>query len=266
LASKSNHGEAQFQLSPALPSATWAELTGFAAGDCDHASVDAALLRLAGATTAEDRFEILRRLVEYWHGPVEAEDGMKQEELSGFQLPLPLLWWYRWAGNRKEIMSGQNHLLLPKELQVVDNRLLFYVENQGVYHWATMPEGNDPPVFGRYSDCDSWQLEGIRLSEHLILACLFEAIVCHSSYGASTAWLEKDKFSEIVQHIPPLSVEGWRWPGRMRFYAGCGAFMCASSNEDRNKIEHSIWIGAKTEKPLQFLKPYLDTDWEYVAV
>jgi hypothetical protein len=25
-------------------------------------------------------------------------------------------------------------------------------------------------------------------------------------------------------------------------------------------------LGAKTEQPIQFLKPYLDDDWEYIAV
>jgi len=27
-----------------------------------------------------------------------------------------------------------------------------------------------------------------------------------------------------------------------------------------------VSIGAKTEHPLQFLKPYVDGDWDYVAI
>ncbi len=30
--------------------------------------------------------------------------------------------------------------------------------------------------------------------------------------------------------------------------------------------EAQVWIGAKTEHPLRFLKPFIDDDWEYVAV
>jgi len=43
--------------------------------------------------------------------------------------------------------------------------------------------------------------------------------------------------------------------------------MCATENGEVNgKQGYSIHIGAKTDHPLQFLKPYLDDRWEYVAV
>jgi hypothetical protein len=29
---------------------------------------------------------------------------------------------------------------------------------------------------------------------------------------------------------------------------------------------YSVWIGAKTEHPLQFLKPFINKEWEYIAV
>jgi len=263
-----NHGEARFQLSPALPSALWAELGGLRAGDDDYASVDVALDCLRGSTTVEDRFWVLQQLTHYWHGPIRSEDGMTPEELKAFRLPLPLLWWYGWAGNRAEIMSGQNFLFSPKDdfrkLRVEEGRLLFYIENQAVYEWATLPDGSDPPVFG--PNRGSWQPEDISLSEHLIAACLFEAVIFHSPYGASTSWLEQEKFDRIVETVPPLAIGTWRWPEATRFYAGGGAFMYACKNRIRGETAFSIWIGAKTEHPLQFLKPYLDEHWEYVAV
>src|SRR5690348_6424194 len=111
-----------------------------------------------------------------------------------------------------------------------------------------------------------WTCEKVRLSEHLILACLFEAIMCHANYGASAAWLDEDKLATVVEHIPPLAIPPWRWLGS-RFFARGGAFMCAAENgADKGKKYHSVWIGAKTEHPLQFLKPLLDESWEYVAV
>jgi hypothetical protein len=36
--------------------------------------------------------------------------------------------------------------------------------------------------------------------------------------------------------------------------------------EIQGKQGYSVWIEAKTEHPLQFLKPFIDDDWEYVAV
>jgi hypothetical protein len=70
--------------------------------------------------------------------------------------------------------------------------------------------------------------------------------------------LNEDKLSEITSRIPPLAIAPWRWEGS-RFFAGQGAFMWTT--------EHGyMWIGAKTEHPLQFLKPHVDGDWVYVAI
>ena len=43
--------------------------------------------------------------------------------------------------------------------------------------------------------------------------------------------------------------------------------MCAAENgEDKGKKHYSVNVAAKTEHPLQFLKPLLDDSWEYVAL
>jgi hypothetical protein len=63
----------------------------------------------------------------------------------------------------------------------------------------------------------------------------------------------------------------------MRFFAGGGAFMFAAENgvgkpygkksyRRDAKRYYSVHIGAKTEAPLQFLKPLIDDRWEYVAL
>jgi hypothetical protein len=170
-------------------------------------------------------------------------------------------------------MSGKNHLFVPHDLErkygqltVKDGRLYFYAENQGVYQWSTLPHGEDPPVFGRYGGRGRWGHERIRLSEHLIVMCLFEAIMCHADYGASAAWLDEDKFDAVARNIPPLAIRPWRWM-QTRFFIGQGAFMCAAANGAVNgKKGYSVWIGAKTEQPLRFLKSYLDDRWEYIAL
>ncbi len=51
------------------------------------------------------------------------------------------------------------------------------------------------------------------------------------------------------------------------FYAGGGAFMFTQGDgEYAGERGRSVWIGAKTEHPLQCLKPYIDDSWDYVAV
>ena len=52
-----------------------------------------------------------------------------------------------------------------------------------------------------------------------------------------------------------------------RFYARGGAFMFTMSNgEIDGRPGGSVWIGAKTEYPLRFVKPFIDKDWDYVAL
>jgi hypothetical protein len=274
-----SHGKAFFGLVPALPSAVWERLGGLQLGDLDFTAVDRALDRLRCPLTAEDRFGVLQQLVKYWHGPIQAEDGMGDAEIGSVPLPMPLRWWYRWAGKRTEVMGGQNILWVPRDYghshlmrALKDGRLIFYSENQGVYQWSTPPRGDDPPVFGRWGCKGRWAQERITISEHLILMCLFEAVCCHANYNASIAWLEEDRFNEIFKHIPPVAIRPWRWL-ETRFFVGQGVFVCTAENRHPQKNyragekrHYSVWVGAKTEHPLQFLKPFLDDKWEYVAI
>jgi hypothetical protein len=184
-------------------------------------SIDRALDKLRGPTTVQERLGVLQELVQFWHGPIGPGDGIADGEVVGIAMPQPLRWWYRWAGKRDEILSGQNILREPRELEVEDGLLCFYLENQGVYEWGTLPDGDDPPVFGRYSDANPWEgrqdnslpwkPENLRLSEHLILACLFEAVFCHAEYSASAAWLDERTLAEISKTIPPIAIGPWGW-------------------------------------------------------
>src|SRR5262249_32313011 len=137
---------ASFTLRPALPSSLWVRFGGHPLGNLDFTSLDRALNSLRGHTSVEDRLGVLQQLVEFWHDTIKPTDGFGDAELADVPLPLPLRWWYRWAGKRTEIMSGQNFLFRPVDkywqLAVEDDHLLFYSENQGVYHWSTLTHGD----------------------------------------------------------------------------------------------------------------------------
>ena len=258
------------ELEPALGITGWLPFEGLGPSKLKFDSIDLALDRLGQPTLIEDRLSVLQHVVNYWHGPIRPKDGMSDAELAGSCLPAALRWWYGWAGRRSEIMSGQNFLLAPRGDQrqpfMVDDRLLFYVENQYVYQWSTLPDGDDPPLFGRYENNHSWEREGVRISEHLILACLFEAVMRHARFRASAAWLDEDKFAAVVEHIPPLAIAPWRWLGS-RFFARNGAFMCAGINgTDRGKKYYSVRIGAKSPRLLRFLRPLLNETWECAEI
>jgi len=260
-----NFGKAYFHLDPTLPSEVYQDLGGYDPGDTNHAELDRLLGSLDAETSKEHRLEVLKHLVEYWHGPIGPSDGYSAEELEGIALPETLRSWFQWAGKRDGIMSGENRLLAPGESEMKDGLLVFYVENQWCYEWGTLPEGDDPPVFGREPG-NRWEPEGLRLSEHLVLACMYEAITCHARYGAYNEWLPQDRIEQIVQHIPALPLNPWGWLGETRFFAHAGAFMHVMVFDNGEENGGSVMIGAKTEHPLAFLKPMIDGLWEYVSV
>src|SRR6202034_116352 len=71
-----DRGLACYGLTPTLPSRVWVELGGLRLGDVDVATLDSALDRLRQPTTVQDRLDVLRQLVNFWHGPIRPEDGM----------------------------------------------------------------------------------------------------------------------------------------------------------------------------------------------
>jgi hypothetical protein len=219
----------------------------------DDAALDDSLSRLQGNRSVHDRLTTLRRLAEYWHGAFQPEDGLAEHEFHGWRLPMPLRWWFQVAGRRSSVLSHQNHLLRPdrsgwESLQLVEGgKLLFYTENQGVYLWSTAPEGDDPPVWGRFNENGvPWTEEGMTLSEFLVGICLFEAIM-QAPFGAAAAWAEQQALDKIVAKLPPLPLVPWRWPSfPSRFFGSSGAFMFACPNDDnRGNAAFSIWVGAK---------------------
>lgn len=231
-----------------------------------YSELEKILALLAHNPTTSDRKLVLQQLVQYWHGPITSDDGMSEDWLNQFKIPAPLRWWYSWAGKRTSIMSGQNKLLFPNEYETEGKRTIFYYENQGVYEWATLLKGEDPPVFGRYNHETEWNDEGICLTEHLIFMCLFEAIMCHSPWGASISHLEDEKLAELVKAIPQIPIKGWRWFDEQSFHFKDGAFMCIARYECSNGIGNTVYIGAKERTSLQVLVPFIDDNWEHVAI
>ncbi len=236
--------------------------------------VDQALGRLAGKSTPADRFTILKTLVEYWHGPILPADGFASEELAGIALPAPLESWYRWAGKRNDILSGQDTLATPipnpqaYSLKNENGYLFFHSENQGVWDRATFPRWEDPPVFTRVDERSPLIPEAVTLSEHLILICIFEAILGEhtSPYHASASCLHPGALEVVTGHLTRVALPAWEVPADTRFFYGNGAFACVMLNsffkDGKNSECFTVFLGSKTSEALAFIKPHLDDTWE----
>ena len=261
--SRTGQARVEFPLTPALPWRYLSDITGVTTIVGDFGPVEAALSRLDGSTTAAERFQVLQTLVEYWRGPIVEGDGYREEELVGIDMPDVLRWWYRWAGKREEVMSNQNFLRNPGALELTEEGdLLFYIENQGCNLWAVPLIGEDPLVrMQENSPGAPWQTEQVRLTEHLIIACLFEAVIA-CPYGAM-AMIPKAVLEEIVKTVQPLPLSPWLWFSTC-VYCSNGVAMSAMSL-DRDCC--TVWIGSLTEQPVQFLKPFVnEEDWMYVSI
>jgi hypothetical protein len=239
-------------------------------GDFEAAKLDRLLRDFAALESVDSRLETLRRLIEYWHGPLRPGLGLSDEELQGKPLPRPLRWWYQLGGRRDGVMGGQNFLLAPHELTIDDEgRLTFYVENQAVYLWSTLADGDDPPVWGKFGGTDqAWAEEGMRLTEFLVEICLFEAIFS-APFGAAAGCATESTLARLRGELTPLPLSPWRWPNYpSQFFAREGAFMFAAPYDDCGEpVAFSVWIGAKTAGPLTFLNGIVDDrEWEYVAL
>lgn len=227
-------------------------------------TLDKQLARLADETTLEERFEILKTLVEYWRGEIEPSDAYSPDELEGISIPAALENWFLWAGKFTNIMNGQNFLLEPSELDTCSIPFIFHEENQYCYVWATTNEEEDPPVYGREDESDPWQLEGLRVSEHLILTCIFESILHCADHRVRIGWLEEPQVAFLREHIPPVPLSPWHWL-ETTFYAGLDRFMFTTKNYNQVGTNgYTVWIGSKTEPALDFLKEIEDETWHYL--
>lgn len=100
------------------------------------------------------------------HGYDQAEIDAAERRL-GRALPAVLVAHYL-AHGRRSFQRAHDRLLPPSGLRVEDGRLLFYAENQSVFHWAIEldPASDDPPVVQSVDDgLTDWFDDHDRLSE-----------------------------------------------------------------------------------------------------
>jgi hypothetical protein len=137
--------------------------------------------------------------------------GISAEKLSSVRLPRPLARLYGSLGNMPGFRDwpfpfAQQDYLLPFEfLSVERGRLLFAVENQGVWRAYTEPIGDDPPVW-IVTEEDRPEIAHPSLANFLATLCLQElSIGCPILYAGE----ELIRKLEAAGHrVNPLWLEG----------------------------------------------------------
>ncbi|MCP5119835.1 MAG: SMI1/KNR4 family protein, partial [bacterium] len=174
-----------------------------------------------------ERWEILRAAVGQWYEPLGPEHGVSQAELDeaearlGAPLPRALREWYALAGARDDIWSRQDHLLLPRAVQISDGYLVFLIENQSVVDWGIREAAcglEDPPVFvSSADDSGQWIQENPSVSE-FALQFLASCVKWSSSRWWATGWVGREVVAAIKSEYPRLSFPTWHWPGEADYF------------------------------------------------
>jgi hypothetical protein len=217
----------------------------------------------------------VRRFLEEWHGPRRPEYGLPPEDLPA-DLPSPLKDFYLFAGRWPHVVV-QNHLAAPREVEQIDGHLVFYVENQDVFGWATSLEPADPPVWGTW-DIPAWEVgdrtfqpekwirEEEPLSRFLLQVVLFEAAF-GASEGAAASWLDPKAQEQLVSRLVAVPLGAWHWPDYpTRFYArdDVVAVICPNRVPESSDFV-SVTVGGRNPEALAFLEDLVDRSWEYYS-
>ncbi|MEZ6048202.1 MAG: hypothetical protein R3C11_22020 [Planctomycetaceae bacterium] len=162
----------------------------------------------------------LQLFIEEWFAHKKPWYGVDETKLNEIEMPEPLKWLYGFAGEwygRKyyweTLFSHQDSLFPVELLKLVDGKLVFLYENQGVWDMATLPSGEDPPVWYRYAQDKSygeWILIDDSLSRFLVNFLLFE-VVCGCRFRTQSENLIRC-FKERGAHVVPLWLDA-PYPG-----------------------------------------------------
>jgi hypothetical protein len=144
----------------------------------------------------------------WWYG----EPGRPLRVVETPLSPRALADWYAAEEAWNRPLAVQNAVLRVSELSAHDGLTTFYVENQGVWEWA-FGSGDDPEVFDRETKAGTgWSVTGATLSEFLVHAAMFEAVL-GSTVGASGIALDRACYEKVVAPLKPVSMTPWSWPG-----------------------------------------------------
>jgi hypothetical protein len=206
--------------------------------------------------------ETLGTLLIDWFGPRRPSYGIPQTDMKDVLLPSQLRAFYSLAGRWPGLFK-QNRLLIPAQLRAEGDRLVFYVENQGVYLWATLPDGKDPPVWIQENAPGMpWEIEDGSLSYFLLQAVLFEAAI-GAAEGARAVGLEMEFVRRVMEPLAHIELPPWHWPAYpTSFYAA--ESLIAVTNPDPPGSD--IVIGARRPEPIQYLDAIVNKDWPWFSL
>lgn len=197
--------------------------------------------------------------------PLVAGDGVPEAEIAaaearlGLKLPALLREFYLVAGRREDINAVHNRLLSPESLEVDQDALVFYEENQGVVLWGIKVDDlsqADPQVFmAEYASTLEWEPEHDHLSEFLISMLFWQAVNGGMPYhGIGVA------SSEAIAEATGWETVNWsgeKHKNPVRLRDGQVLFIVG------NDPGPEVYGGGRTREDFLAVEKAFDISWDY---
>jgi hypothetical protein len=209
-------------------------------------------------------------LVAQLYGPLSPADGFSDDEVGraerrlGIRLPRLLREFYLLAGRRADLNQAHDELVHPDDLQIEDETLVFYVENQAVSIWGVQAQAlgaDDPPVVRGDSvegfERRVWGQDFERLSAFLLAMLCWQGVMGGMAYGAVAVGIDARVEEAVGAHWQPLDL-GVNGSG-IRPHVGEGQLLCLAEARD----EVSLYAAARDEKGLAGIEELLQITWDY---
>jgi hypothetical protein len=146
----------------------------------------------------EDAEATLVDFVRTWHGEPAVAVNREDEAERGEALRSSHDYFRAWPR-----LVVQDQLLSPPE-RLSDGRIMFLVENQAVYSWATDGTAGDSRVWGRWNEEGApWVEHGERLGRFHVQVAVNEAI-WGASHAATAGWLPRSEAEQVIGHLAEL--------------------------------------------------------------
>ncbi len=197
--------------------------------------------------------------------PLRRRDGIPQKELLaaekrlGLRVPAALRQYYRVAGRADDFNRAHERLLRPADWSIESRKLVFMVENQGVFPYGIpagpQPSGDDPPVFvGEDDEPERWYKVNGRCSAFLL-------VMLHAQAAYGEAMLYHNT-AQVRAGLRRVLDRDWSFVGElhgMRFYHKPGRVIGFEREGDDFA---QVYVGASREAELAAVARDLSLEWE----
>jgi hypothetical protein len=206
--------------------------------------------------------------VAQWVAPLAEGDGCDPAEIAaaearlGFPLPVALTEWYLLAGRRGDMNHTQDALVPIEHLDMDDEWLVFYTENQSVVLWAISAldlQQSDPPV---------WVLDGrenfqetATFSDFIFEMALHRCLFLGKFRGGG--WTAAAQIQIMAEHYPRLDMDDWHWPLYPTRRYGDVDTLITTVVDIGNEIQ--IDVATRSRAAFDRVRSLLHMDWEYLS-